>query len=330
MRTIITLFIAVFSLSVLANNQVNERIQFLDKVFELLETNVANPAWLESEAYAGFKTKMYDRNTLQLSETDFYSTFQEERKALPFTHFYLLPRKNATSSIDAPKKERQLLSWKEMNAHTAYLDVRSFSGGAEQMMKAIGEIGIDTYDNLIIDLRDNGGGTLDAPVILGQFLTNKPIDAGVYLTRKWFETEARSAEVEDINDFPFLQDFTYSGITKMFQENAAFRMVLPGHNRSVYQGNVYVLVNGNTASACEPLIHVLKQYEVGTLVGECSAGAMLSAYTFEVNENYDVFIPIADFQMADGARIDKVGVTPTIEVDQDNALEYVLSELIAK
>ena len=127
---------------------------------------------------------------------------------------------------------------------------------------------------------------------------------------------------------PFLQDFTYQGIGKMFAEQEAFRMVLPPHQHPIYKGKVFVLVNENTASACEPLIDLLKKEGIATLVGSSSAGAMLSGKWFQVNENYKVFIPISDYQTADGDRLDKKGVQPDIKVDPNQALDYVLSELI--
>ena len=114
----------------------------------------------------------------------------------------------------------------------------------------------------------------------------------------------------------------------MFQTQEAFRMVIPGHERPIFQGKVYVLVNHNTASACEPLIDLFQKFDIGTLVGERSAGAMLSGQTFPLNDDYDIFIPISDYQTAEGKAIDKVGIEPDVKVDSEDALTHVLEELI--
>jgi carboxyl-terminal processing protease len=91
-----------------------------------------------------------------------------------------------------------------------------------------------------------------------------------------------------------------------------------------------VLIDSNTASACEPLIDLLQKKNIATLVGSNSAGEMLSGQTFKVDDNYQVFLPISDYQTADGDRLDKKGVAPDHEVDPEQALDYVLEQLIGQ
>jgi len=308
MKTIIAIFITTLTLVTLVKEDPKEkRIEFLNKVFEQLETRIANPAWLETKSYKAFKRKLYTKKSLSLSESEFLSLFNKERVKLPFTHFYLKRKNNSTTNI-SQNNEKPAITWKAINKQTAYLNARTFSGDGKAMIQSLQGIGYNTYDNLIIDLRDNGGGSLDAPVILGQFLTNQTIDAGFYMTRKWFLEKQREATLEDMSSFPFLKEFTFQAIKKMYDNEAAFRMVIPGHNRPIYKGNVYVLVSQNTGSACEPLIDLLKKEKVATLVGEQSAGAMLSGFDYPVNDDFDVFLPIADYQTANGERLDKIGV----------------------
>ncbi len=330
MKTIVSVCIALFVLGSTYANPNPKRKKLLDKTFTLLEANIANPAWLDTQAYRDFKETLYSDAAMVLSQEDFDALIKKEREALPFTHFQLRPkkRKKKKSSSSTPTKRVPIVSWKELQPNTAYLRIRSFSIRAQPVIEALTEIGIDRYEHLIIDLRNNTGGNLEGPIALGTFLTNQPIDAGVYLTRKWYEQHDRPATPEEIQSFPFLKDMTYKGINKMFADEAAFRMVIPGHNNPVFKGKVYVLINQYTASANEPLIDLFKREKVATLVGSTSAGAMLSAQYFKVTKDYKMFLPIADYQTATGTRIDKVGVTPDIEVDPTTALKYVLENLI--
>jgi len=327
-----TVAIILFSLSTLFSTpqSINpEREALLDQVFKLLEKHVANPQWLETESFKAFKKDLYSDKVLQMSDEDFLSYFKSQRKTLHFSHFDLRSKK-ATKKRNKGTKPVAKMSWKPLSEDIAYLDVRTFVTDAAPMIKALSEIGTDTYKHLIIDLRDNGGGSLDAPVILGRFLTQQPIDAGVYLTRKWFLKHGRSATPEDIATMPYLKDFTYQGIGKMYRDHEAFRMVLPPHDQPIFKGKVYVLVNSNTASACEPLIDLLQKEKLATLVGPTSAGNMLSGQHFKIDNSYKVFIPISDYQTAAGDRLDQMGVTPEYKVRSENTLDFVLNELIGK
>lgn len=324
---LLTLFLSATSAQAGGNP---ERITLLDTIFAQLEQHVANPGWLEDGSYAALKDSVYSHKAMQMPEDSFLRYFNKQVENLPFTHFYLrrnnAEKRDTGTTVTHDKPEP--LMWKELNNETAYLNIRTFSSDASAMTRALAEIGTDRYENLIIDLRGNQGGTLDAPVVLGRFLTNDAVDVGVFMTRKWYEEHDHEPTPEEVKSLPYLREFTYAGIGKMFAEEAAFRLVIPGHDGPVFKGKVYVLQDGNTASANEPLLDAFKEQGIATLVGTNSSGAMLSAYFFPVNEDYRVFIPTADYQTAYGRRIDKVGVAPDIETD--TALEYVLEELIGE
>ena len=55
---------------------------------------------------------------------------------------------------------------------------------------------------------------------------------------------------------------------------------------------------------------------------------MLNGERFKVDGGFTQIVPTADYYTADGNRIDQKGVTPDIEVNEHEALEYVLRELI--
>ncbi|MCB0807495.1 MAG: hypothetical protein KDC05_17005, partial [Bacteroidales bacterium] len=76
--------------------------------------------------------------------------------------------------------------------------------------------------------------------------------------------------------------------------------------------------------------YALKHYGIATIVGEPTAGAMLSAAPVHVSGKYYLFMPIADYYTADGTRLDQQGVEPDIYVEPDKALPYVMNKLIKK
>ncbi|MCA0131709.1 S41 family peptidase [Winogradskyella alexanderae] len=327
MKTLFTFLLSVLVLTQLINDDKKvQRSEMLDKVFLTLEENIANPYWLLDKSFLEFKALLYSDSILSLNDQEFQRTFDQARWNLPFTHFQIVKTK-ATSSLPKNKTENDnnpTVTWEAIDEKTAFLKIKTFSIPGIKVAKTLQEIGTDNYANLIIDLRDNGGGNLEGPIALGRFLTQKPIDAGYYLTRKWFINHDHLPTTEDVQQIPFLQDFSYAGIKKMFANEEAFRMVIPGHKNTVYQGNVYVLINKWTASACEPLIDIFKKNNIATLVGETSCGGMLSGSYFDINEEYKAFIPIADYYTAQGQKIDKIGVKPDIEINPADAKEYIL------
>ena len=73
---------------------------------------------------------------------------------------------------------------------------------------------------------------------------------------------------------------------------------------------------------------MLKNNKKATIIGERTYGGMLAASAFPVSGKYSLMLPVADFYTYDGVRLDKVGVSPDIEVKSEDALNKAL-EIIA-
>ena len=90
-----------------------------------------------------------------------------------------------------------------------------------------------------------------------------------------------------------------------------------------YAGPVYVLIDGNTGSASEPLVWHL-QHGGATLVGEQTAGAMLSSSRFDAGHGWWLILPVADYYTAEGKRLEGHGVQPDHPSTSGEALETAL------
>lgn len=330
MKTIVCILIALCTtLPISAQMEpFQERKELISDIIHLTETNICNPAFLETNAWVYFLKNLHKPEVLKLDDEQFASAFNQASRTLPFTHFYI--------SVTNKKKQRKAkrkakangtlkaFELSEVDDATAVLTIRRFIANGGLMQSLITEIKSGKYKNLIIDLRDNGGGTLDAAVVLGQFLTPEMIDAGSYLSRSWFDENGRYPTLGEIQHFPFLTDMSYSGFKKA-AENPGFRMVIPPHTNATFEGKVYVLTNDLTASTCEPFVHLLKEQGVAEIIGEKTAGAMLSGSSFTLKKNMQLFIPVQDYVTAQGTRLDKLGVTPTVETTSEKAMETALS-----
>lgn len=298
----------------------------VNTIIQLTEEKIANLNWLKTKEWSSFVKKLKSPEVLALSPLEFKRFFNQTSKTLPFSHFYL--NMVQSSKVDTSTDAKPYFEWKALDNETALIIVRSFVADARAMMAIIQEIHPKNFKNLIIDLRNNTGGTADAAVVLGQYLSNEAIDGGVYLPRGWFLAHKDYPNAQEIQSFSFLKDLTGKGFMEMIAKGKGFRMLVPAHNRPIFQGKAFILVNSNTASTCEPLVALLKQRGKATIVGRKTNGAMLTGKYFPVSDDLKLFLPVADYLMADGTRLDQKGVEPDILLRSEEALDYTLENLI--
>lgn len=134
---------------------------------------------------------------------------------------------------------------------------------------------------LIIDLRDNGGGSVDTELrLLGHFFDR---ETKVLTERRRKESEARIAKPA---------------------------------RREAFSGATYILLNSRSASASEVTARVLQLEGKATVVGDRSAGALMTSITiphevgFGRRLPYGLSVTIQDVIMMDGNRVENVGVMP--------------------
>ncbi|MEP2936280.1 MAG: S41 family peptidase [Gilvibacter sp.] len=325
MKRVITIFILSLSIVSFASNPIKSRRAQLDKILAVTAQQFCNPHYLKTTQWQQFLETVKSDEVLSLSEPEFVKAFNKAAESLPFTHYYLrYTKKNKRSANATPVLPA--FSLEASSPETAILTVRSWAADAEGMMAIVGQIEQEGFKNLIIDLRDNRGGTLDAAVVLGQYLTQEPIRIGTFITKNWFDANADFPNAEQREQFPYLRDMTYQGFGAMLNQ-PAFKLEVPAHNNPTFTGEVFVLTNSLTASTCEPLVNVMKKQNLGTVIGQPTAGAMMSANYVKIDKRIKLFIPHADFVDADGQRIDKVGVTPDILVPASEALNTALEML---
>jgi len=152
---------------------------------------------------------------------------------------------------------------------------------------------------LILDLRNNGGGLLDASVkISSMFLQNGLI----------VETKGRSERANE----------------KYYA------------NKNYYQTNLpmTVLINGGSASASEIVAGALNDRGRAKLIGEKSFGKGSVQTLFPLTDGSGVYVTIARYYTPSGKVIDHVGLSPDIEVkgepDRDKSKDKQLQRAITE
>ncbi|HUV52180.1 MAG TPA: S41 family peptidase [Dehalococcoidia bacterium] len=157
---------------------------------------------------------------------------------------------------------------------------------------------------IILDLRDNPGGTLNAAVtVASQFLAE-----GIVISAVDGNGEKQSLSVE----------------------KGGLALDIP----------LVVLVNSNSASASEVVAGALQDYERGVIIGTQTFGKGSLNHFRELSDGSAIYISIGRWFTPDGRQIEGHGLTPDIIIDRteddiaqgkdpqlDKAVEYLKSQL---
>ncbi|MBX7218913.1 MAG: hypothetical protein K1Y36_03130 [Blastocatellia bacterium] len=88
------------------------------------------------------------------------------------------------------------------------------------------------------------------------------------------------------------------------------RLRVPGRGSRAYQGNVAVLIDGESASAAEMLASAIQESGRGKIVGRRSAGAVLASIEEELPDGGRLQLSIRDYATAGKNRLEGHGVQP--------------------
>lgn len=284
-----------------------------------------------SEVINGKEWKKFAKNMKEVSakmqdDLEMVFAFFYYSGKLPFTHYHLLkmPAKD-TGNIETG----HFVSLQQKTPQTVYMKITSFGGTSYEIDSIFEQVHRGGYKNLIVDLRDNPGGSVEAGMEFAKNIADTTFYGGIFLTQKWFNAHKNPPELHTYSTFQNFTDANFDLIISGIHDHEALCLkVVP--KEKVYHGKIFILVNKNTASTCEPIVYGLKQRNLATIVGETTAGAMLNGEFFDIKNGFRIIVPTADYYTSDGYRIDKKGVAPTIETKDVDALEYVLTNLIRK
>lgn len=166
----------------------------------------------------------------------------------------------------------------------------------EQFMNALEALEGQGMKDLIIDLRNNGGGLVDVTcAILDRLLPEGLI---VYTEDKYGKRQEQTSDAENY-----------------------------------FAGKMAVLVNGNSASASEIFAGAIKDYGVGTLIGTQTFGKGIVQSLFPLEDGSAIKITVSRYYTPAGNNIHEVGITPDIvleadkESEEDNQLQKAIEVL---
>jgi C-terminal processing protease CtpA/Prc len=242
---------------------------------------------------------------------------------LGVSHLSLVgPGYSDSGPLDSRREDVQTVTLSYPREGVANMKIRHFSDVAEPIRSAFARIDAEGAHTLILDLRGNRGGDLSS-IAVAEHLFDETLRGGLFTGALWWRSNEQAPNLHGDEALPVLSEHDQSTFFSMLAEHGAF-VVRASPVAPHFAGPVYVLIDGRTASASEPLVEMLKSTGRATLIGEPTAGAMLSSQTFELNSGLMLIVPTADYHTADGRRLEGAGVEPDIAVDSADALDETL------
>jgi hypothetical protein len=289
-----------------------------------------DPAELNTPEYRRVEAAVTALANTVSSDEALVSEFRKIWERGPFSHVTLgVAQQSAEDVADYLDTMRiggggAQLTWR---GDVAILTVNTMMGldTIEEIDAAYEEIAQRGASGLVIDLRENGGGAFAVRPLVSHLLT-QPFDAGGFVSQPWNAVHRRELGGADLVAVDPWEGWSIKAFWADVQTNAVTRInFAPAEPH--FDGPVYVLTSKRTASAAELATDVLRGANRASIVGENTAGAMLSQKIYDIPGGFHLSLPIADYYSAVHGRIEGVGIKPDIETDAADALEVALKQL---
>ncbi len=182
------------------------------------------------------------------------------------------------SAVEVPTVNTKLLG---DNEDIGYIQITEFDEVTpDQFAEGMAELRADNVRGVVIDLRSNPGGSLQAVCEIARQILPKGLI--VYTVDRDGKRENYSCDGEHKIDIP-----------------------------------VVVLVNQYSASASEILAGAIKDYELGKLVGMTTFGKGIVQRIFDLKDGTAVKLTVSNYYTPNGNNIHGIGVSPDVEVEFD-------------
>jgi carboxyl-terminal processing protease len=220
--------------------------------------------------------------------------------------------------------EPTLVEARRIENGTGYLKVAMFPGMvgvvvANQISSGVENLG--EIDRLIIDLRGNTGGGIGAIRVMS-LLTPDKIPVGFALDRR-----RATADIEsDKLSFPRFSRIPASTknlwlLALRFAPSMLAKKPIvletEGLGQKSFHGRIILLVNRHTASAAEMIVAFARENKLAAIIGEETAGRLLSATSVKVGNGFRLALPTGAYHTWKGTILEGTPIEPDLTVGYD-------------
>jgi carboxyl-terminal processing protease len=297
-----------------------------DSVVRVLERHFYDPGYNGAD-WARLVAQARPRIAAARSDGEAYAVISSLLRAICTSHlnFTAVPRVPSPAPANpttprAPAASAPSVSWQVLSPSLGYLRIASFEPSGESLPPEVARMDsafaeMAGLPAIVIDLRGNEGGSVDLAYRLGQHLHAAPVAAGYLVVRRGFDSRGmRTAAALDPATVPALPaDLPGAMLTDAVESAGGAAMLYMGGGLArTYAGRIAILTDGNTGSAAEAVAAMLQETRGAVVVGERTAGAMLSSADVMVAPGWRLRYPAMDFRTAAGVRVEGDGVAPDV------------------
>ena len=349
MKNIVCVIILFYGSSLFAQNNCNCEV-VVEKLITTIERDY--PGFKEktasnTEIYHNYKTAIITRSKNSSNQdclkvlTDYTSFFKDE-------HIYIegkAENKQEKNELDAPKQDKPEMEAKMLASNIFYIRISSFKYENITPVKnliAKNKQQIEKSKALIIDVRDNFGGTDDVyQPLLPYILTNPLRIMNVeFLSTPTLINGLRDYALQNIPKDSLKAVQQIEDDLREYKENLGKFVLYDGkkvtidtiqlHSKSPKQ--IIILANKNVASAGENFLFSARQSKKVKLLGTPSMGVLdygsIREFKLEC-DNYTLYLPTYRSARLPHYPIDNIGIQPDVYLDEtvddwlDFAIKYI-------
>jgi carboxyl-terminal processing protease len=194
-----------------------------------------------------------------------------------------------------------------------YFRIDRFDDGAAELAdRAMEELG--DVNAIIIDIRANSGGNASALRLNSYFAPGVEL-AFVLLSRPYLQALGHPVTAADVASAPRVnRAYTTEAIFAALEKHGGGASFWTEEVEKRFEGPVFLLIGPDTGSAAEGFAWYMQLRTKAQLIGEQTAGALLSSDTFELPDGWRVTIPVHGIWGPDGTDFADRALTPDVQV----------------
>jgi len=240
--------------------------------------------------------------------------------------------------------EPTLVEARRLENGTGYLKVAMFPGMvgvvvANQISSGVASLG--DIERLIIDLRGNTGGGIGAIRVMS-LLTPDKIPVGFALDRRRVtgNIESEKLSFPRFSRIPASTNNLWLLALRFAPPMLAKKPIVletEGLGPKAFHGRVILLVNRHTASAAEMIVAFARENKLATIIGEKTAGRLLSATSVKVGNGFRLALPTGAYHTWRGNALEGTPIAPDQVIEfnwqnrrggGDRQLDFAIKRLV--